>query len=137
MLALAQVTAEDLVYDLGCGDGRIVITAAEQWGARGLGVDLDPERIREAKQRAKQAGIEHLVRFKQQNLLNLKLSPATVVALYLLPGSNLRLRDKLRSELAPGSRIVTHSFDMGDWPPSQVTQVSDVINTYPIYLWQL
>ncbi len=137
MLKLARVSADDRVYDLGCGDGRIVIAAAQQYGAHGLGVDLDPDRIHEAKQQARQLGVADRVRFRQQDLLSLNLAPATVVALYLLPNSHLRLRDKLRAELAPGSRIVTHSFDLGDWAPSQTGQVSDVINTYPVYLWEI
>lgn len=137
MLQLAQVGSEDLLYDLGCGDGRIVIRAAEGYGAKGLGVDLDPERIREAKQQAKARGVTDRVQFKRLDLLKLDLSPATVVTLYLLPDTQLQIRKKLRQELQPGARIVSHSFDLGDWQPTGTAQASDVINIYPIYLWQV
>jgi len=137
MLELGQVTAEDCVYDLGCGDGRMLLTAAQRRGVRGLGVDIDPERIKEANAAAHQLGLLSQVRFQQQDLLTLDLSPATVVMFYLLPQSNLKLRQKLQRELAPGSCILTHSFDMGDWPPTGTAQVSDVINTYNIYLWRV
>ncbi|MEB3359306.1 MAG: class I SAM-dependent methyltransferase [Synechococcales bacterium] len=137
MLELGQVTAADCVYDLGCGDGRMLLTAAQQRGVGGLGVDIDPERIQEANAAARELGLSPQIRFQQQDLLSLDLSPATVVMFYLLPQSNLRLRQKLQTELAPGSRILTHSFDMGDWPPTRTAQVSDVINTYNIYLWQV
>lgn len=137
MLELGQVTEADCVYDLGCGDGRILITAAKQYGAKGIGVDLDPDRVQDATNAARQLGLVPRIRFKQQDLLKVDLSPATVVTFYLLPESNLRLRQKLQTELASGSRIITHSFDMGDWPPTRTTQVSDVINTYNIYLWEI
>ena len=137
MLNLGQVTETDCLYDLGCGDGRILITAAQRYGVKGIGVDLDPERIQEANNAARQRGLIPQIRFKCQDLLNVDLSSATVVTFYLLPESNLRLRQKLQKELAPGSRIITHSFDMGDWLPTRTTQVSDVINTYNIYLWEI
>ncbi|MFT0812234.1 SAM-dependent methyltransferase [Synechococcus sp. OH20] len=137
MLDLAQVGREDVLYDLGCGDGRILIRAAQRFGTRGVGVDIDPERILEAQQRAQEAQVQDRVIFLQQDLLNLDLAPATVVSCYLLPRSHLLIRDKLRSQLRPGARLVTHSFDMGDWPPTATTTVSDVINTYTIYLWQI
>ncbi len=137
MLQLGQVSEQDQLYDLGCGDGRIVITAAELYGARGLGVDLDPERIQEARQQARARGVADQVRFKVMDLQKLDLSPATVVTLYLLPETQLQIRDKLRRELHPGARILTHSFHLGDWLPTATTQVSDVINTYSIYLWQI
>ncbi len=137
MLEIAQVRSSDCVYDLGCGDGRILIRAAQHRGVRGLGVDLDPERIQEARRSARELDLVPQIAFKQQDLLTLDLSPASVVIFFLLPESNLKLRAKLHQELRPGSRIVTHSFDMGDWVPTEVTHVSDVINTYPIYLWQI
>lgn len=137
MLEAAKVTEADYVYDLGCGDGRIVLTAAQRYGARGLGVDIDAARIKEAKAAARERGLVPQVRFKHQDLMSVDLSSATVVTLYLLPDSNLRIRQKLQAELQPGSRIITHSFDMGDWQPTRTTQVSDVINTYTIYVWDV
>ena len=104
MLALANVTASDVVYDLGCGDGRIVVTAAKKFGARGIGVDFDPERIKESQANAKAAGVEHLVTFKLQDAMTVDVSPATVVTLYLLSSSNTKLRPILTRQLKPGSR---------------------------------
>jgi len=115
MLNMAGVTSKDLIYDLGCGDGRIVILAAKERGTRGIGVDLDPERIRESKENAKSAGVTHLVRFYQQNLFDTDIRKATVVMLYLYPEVNIKLRPKLLQELKPGTRIVSHSHTMGDW----------------------
>jgi cyclopropane fatty-acyl-phospholipid synthase-like methyltransferase len=137
MLDAGNVTDQDVLYDLGCGDGRIVMTAAERCGARGLGVDIDGDRIKEAKAIARDRGLVPQVRFKHQDLMSVDVSPATVVTLYLLPDSNLRLKQKLQAELKPGSRIITHSFDMGDWQPTRTAQISDVINTYTIYVWEL
>lgn len=136
MLELGQVTASDCLYDLGCGDGRILLTAAQQRGVTGLGVDIDAERVQEATDAARRLNLSN-IQFKQQDLLTLDLSPASVVTLYLLPQTHLQLRQKLQTELAPGSRIITHSFDMGDWQPTHMAQVSDVINTYNIYVWEL
>lgn len=137
MLELGQVTDQDYLYDLGCGDGRIVITAAQTKGCRGLGVDIDPTRIEEARQWAENWSLSQRVSFKQQDLLTLDLSKATVVTLYLLPATNLQIRDKLQQELTPGSRVLSHSFDMGDWTPTKTNYVSDVINTYPIFMWEI
>jgi len=137
MLDLGQVTEDDNVYDLGCGDGRILLAAAQQRGAQGLGVDIDAERVKEANDAARHLGLYPRIQFKQQDLLTLDLSPATIVVLYLLPKSNLQLRQKLQTELSPGARIITHSFDMGDWQPTRTTQVADVINTYNIYVWNV
>jgi ribosomal protein L11 methylase PrmA len=106
MLELAKVGPSDVVYDLGSGDGRIVITAAKQYGARGIGVDIDPDRVREARQNAKAAGVADRVQFKEGDLFNTDLSEATVVTLYLLPEVNMRLRPKLFRELKPGTRVV-------------------------------
>jgi SAM-dependent methyltransferase len=123
MLNMAGVTSKDLIYDLGCGDGRIVIMAAKERGARGIGVDLDPERIRESRENAKAAGITHLIRFFEQNLFDTDISQATVVMLYLYPEVNLKLRPKLLRELKPGTRIVSHSHTMGDWTDDATKKV--------------
>ena len=137
MLELAEVTAEDVLYDLGCGDGRIVLAAAQQYGARGVGIDIDPNCIRTARDRAKSLDLGHLVTFTQQDLMAADISAASVVTLYLLPTTNLKLQQKLRSQLSPGTRILSHSFDMGGWPPDATSSAADAINTYPIYLWRI
>ena len=136
MLALAQVTKDDVVYDLGCGDGRIVITAARQFGARGVGVDIDPQRISESEANAKAAGVEGLVSFKLQDAMTVDVSPATVVTLYLLSASNLKLRPILTKQLRPGARIVSHAFTMGDWRPVKTDEFTDGNGTMrTLYLW--
>ena len=117
MLRMANVSREDLVYDLGSGDGRIVIAAAKNHGARGVGIDIDPNRIREANQNAHAAGVTDRVRFVRGDLFEADLRDATVVTLYLLPAVNVRLRPKLLAELAPGTPVVSHDFDMGEWEP--------------------
>jgi SAM-dependent methyltransferase len=137
MLELAQVTKNDVVYDLGCGDGRIPITAAKKYGARGVGVDIDPERIAESNANAKIAGVEKLVSFRLQDAMAVDLSPATVVTLYLLSSSNMRLRPLLTKQLRPGSRIVSHAFSMGDWQPEKVDSFEDDTGmTRTLYLWR-
>lgn len=133
MLKLAKVGPNDLVYDLGSGDGRIVITAAKELGARGVGVDIDPERIADGRENAKRAGVQNRVKFIESDLFKVDLRPATVVTLYLLPDVNLRLRPKLLAELRPGTPVVSHSFDMGDWEP----EVSQTVNGSTIYLWHI
>ncbi len=125
MLTLAGVTKSDVVIDLGCGDGRIPITAARTYGARGIGVDIDPQRIAEANANAKAAGVEHLVTFRLQDAMTTDVSSASVVTTYLLTASNLKLRPLLTKQLKPGSRIVTHSFGMGDWTPEKVDSFTD------------
>lgn len=125
MLTLAEVTKSDVVYDLGCGDGRIPITAAKKYGVRGVGVDIDPQRIAEANANAKAAGVEHLVTFKLQDAMTTDVSGASIVTTYLLTASNLKLRPLLTSQLKPGSRIVTHSFGMGDWTPEKADSFTD------------
>lgn len=125
MLVLAGVTESDFVVDLGCGDGRIPITAARKYGARGLGVDIDPDRIAEANANAKAAKVEHLVTFLLQDALKTDVSKATVVTLYLLSASNLRLRPILTRQLQPGARIVAHNFSLGDWTPDKVDTFTD------------
>jgi SAM-dependent methyltransferase len=136
MLQLAQVTSKDVVYDLGCGDGRIVITAAKEYGAHGVGVDIDPERIKESNANAKAAGVENLVTFRLEDAMKADVSPATVVTLYLLTSSNLQLRPMLTRQLKPGARIVSHAFMMGDWEPEKTEQVPDESGfTRTLYLW--
>ena len=131
MLQLANVTNEDLVYDLGSGDGRIVIAAAQKRGARGIGIDIDPQRVREARENAQRAGVSDRVEFRQQDLFQTDFSDATVVTLYLLPRLNRQLRPRLLSQLKPGTRIVSHAFDMGDWKPEKVVQVDG----RTVYYW--
>jgi SAM-dependent methyltransferase len=131
MLKLAGVKNTDIVYDLGCGDGRIVVRAAKNHGARGVGVDIDPARIQQARENAKRNDVENLVRFEENDLFEADIHEATVVTLYLLPSVNVRLRPKLLRDLKPGTRIVSHSFDMGDWKPEKEEQVDGAT----IYLW--
>jgi len=133
MLKLAQVKSTDTVYDLGCGDGRIVIMAAEKFGAKGVGVDINPERIKEANENAQKAGVTKQVKFVEDNLFNADIHSATVVTLYLLPDVNMRLRPKLLKELKPGTRVVSHSFDMGDWKPDKQIDVDGST----LYLWTI
>jgi SAM-dependent methyltransferase len=131
MLKMAKVTASDTVYDLGCGDGRIVITAAKQSGAHGVGIDIDPARIREARANAAAAGVGDKVTFLEQDLFQTDISRATVLTLYLLPSLNRRLIPKIMKELKPGTRIVSHAFDMGDWAPEQHLEVDG----RHVYFW--
>jgi cyclopropane fatty-acyl-phospholipid synthase-like methyltransferase len=134
MLKLAGVTSSDVVYDLGCGDGRIPITAAQKLGARGVGIDIDPKRIEEANENAKAAGVTDKVRFLNQDLFASDFTEATVVTLYLLPSLNEKLMPKLKAELKPGTRVVSHAFDMGSsWPPDKREEVDGKT----IYLWTI
>jgi len=134
MLKLAGVTSSDVVYDLGCGDGRIPITAAQKLGARGVGIDIDPKRIEEANENAKAAGVTDKVRFLNQDLFASDFKDATVVTLYLLPSLNEKLMPKLKAELKPGTRVVSHAFDMGtSWPPDKREEVDGKT----IYLWTI
>jgi SAM-dependent methyltransferase len=136
MLELAKVGPKDLVYDLGCGDGRIVIAAAQKYGARGVGVDIDPARIYEAEINAKRAGVDRLVTFKLQDALKTDVSDATVVTLYMLSAINVKLRPILTQQLRRGARIVSHSFAMGDWEPEYVDTFRDAAGTTrTLYLW--
>jgi ubiquinone/menaquinone biosynthesis C-methylase UbiE len=141
MLKLARVKKTDVVYDLGCGDGRIVIAAAKLYGARGVGIDIDPVLIRKARDNAKYSGVGDLVRFEENDLFDANLSDATVVTLYLLTTINMKLRPKLQRELRPGVRIVSNTFDMGeDWKPNKVVVVdpNGVNNPYlnpKLFLW--
>lgn len=133
MLKLADVKKGDVMYDLGSGDGRLVITAAKQYGVKGTGIDIDPQRIREANENAKKEGVDGQVRFLNQDLFESNFSDATVITLYLLPGINLKLRPKLWKELKPGTRIVSHSFDMGDWAPQKKIDVDGRV----LYFWTI
>ena len=134
MLALAKVTSSDVVYDLGSGDGRIPITAAKKYGAHAVGIDIDPKRIEEATENAKLAGVTDKVKFLNQDLFTTDISEATVVTLYLLPSLNLKLMPKLKGELKPGTRVVSHAFDMGnEWPPEQKLEVDG----RTIYYWTI
>jgi len=134
MLALGEVGPGDVLYDLGSGDGRIPIEAAKRFGIRAVGVEIDPERLREANANARAAGVTDLVSFRRQDLFRTDVREATVVTLYLLPDLNLRLRPRLLTELRPGARVVSHAFDMGDWTPEKVVDVGDGDR---IYLWRI
>jgi tRNA G37 N-methylase Trm5 len=131
MLEMARVGPNDVVYDIGSGDGRILITAARKYGARGVGIELNPERIREAQENARAAGVAERVEFRQEDLFQADFSEATVVTLYLLSSINLHLRPRLLKELKPGTRIVSHAFDMGDWKPD----ATDDVKGRRIYYW--
>ena len=153
MLRIANVSKDDLLYDLGCGDGRIVITAAKMYGCRGVGIDIDPERIRESQENAIKAGVSDRVQFFQMDLFEAEIREASVVTLYLLSGVNLRLRPKLFRDLSPGSRVVSHEFSMGKWEPDATSsvkaenyrdpylfnywdeQIDDYWRTHKVYLW--
>ena len=139
MLKLADVKKGDVVYDLGCGDGRIVIAAARNFGARGVGIDIDPVRIGEAKENARKAGVTDMVRFEQNDLFQADIHEASVVTLFLLSAVNQRLRPKLMAELKPGTRIVSNTFGMGDWRPDKEATVGKPGDgsywSHQLYLW--
>ena len=138
MLELAQVSHGDLLYDLGSGDGRIVITAARRYGARAVGFEIDPALVTHSKRNIKEAGVEALAEIREQDIRTADLSPASVVTMYLYPGANLRLRAAIMHQLKPGSRVVSHNFSMGDWKPDRVDQMTDsagLVRT--IYLWRI
>ena len=140
MLKLAGVTRNDVLYDLGCGDGRIVIAAAKMYGARGVGIDINPERIAEAKENARKAGVENLVRFEENDLFQADIHEATVVTLFLLNSVNLKLRPKLLADLRPGTPIVSNTFDMGDWKPEREVTLEgndDEFLSRNLYLWKI
>lgn len=131
MLRLANVRRGDVLYDLGCGDGRIVVTAARDYGARGIGIDIDPERVREANDNVRANKVGDRVQIRQADLFETDFRDATVVTLYLLPELNLKLRAKLLRELRPGARIVSHQFDMGEWLPDKTLE----IGARRVYFW--
>lgn len=133
MLKLAGVTSKDFVIDLGCGDGRIVVAAVKDFGARGLGYDLNPERIKEAKENAKNAGVDGKAQFLEKNIFDAEIKDATVVTMYLLPSVNEKLKPRLLKELKPGTRLVSHAFLMGDWKPEKEIDV----NGRKVYFWTI
>ena len=133
MLKLADVKKGDVLYDLGSGDGRIPVAAAKKFGIRAVGIDIDPQRIEEAKENARKNGVAKLVEFRNEDLFKTRFSEATVVTLYLLPDLNVKLRPRLWAELKPGTRIVSHQFDMGTWPPERKLE----LNGRTIYLWRV
>jgi ribosomal protein L11 methylase PrmA len=135
MLKLAKVGGRDVVYDLGSGDGRIVITAARQYGTRGVGYDIDPDRIKEARANADKAGVSDRVTFLQEDIFTANIRPASVVTLYLLPDVNLKLKPKLLRDLRPGTRVVSHNYDMGDWKPEKVVKLMVSGTEHTIYFW--
>jgi len=133
MLKMAGVHKGDVVYDLGSGDGRIVVTAAKEYGAKGVGIDINPKRIAEANANAQQAGVTDLVTFRNEDLFEADIHEASVVTLYLLTSLNLKLRPKLWHDLKPGTRVVSQTFDMGDWKPEK----EDEVEGHTIYLWRI
>jgi SAM-dependent methyltransferase len=135
MLRMANVTKNDILYDLGCGDGRIVITAAQVYGTRGVGIDIDPERIAESKENAAKANVTDLVKFIEQDLFQADFHEATVVSLYLLTSVNLRLRPRLLDQLRPGTRLVSHNYAMDTWKPDDSSIVMVNEQTHNVYLW--
>ena len=134
MLKLASVRQSDVLYDLGSGDGRIPVTAAKQYGIRAYGIDIDPQRIQEANENARKAGVTNLVQFRREDLFKANFKEATVVTLYLLPELNVKLRPRLLAELKPGTRVVSHQFDMGTWKPDKKVELSA---GRTIYLWTI
>ncbi|HYW10161.1 MAG TPA: class I SAM-dependent methyltransferase [Longimicrobium sp.] len=139
MLSLARPTRNDVLYDLGSGDGRIVIEAARRFGTRGVGVDLNPTRVEEARANARVAGVRNRVSFRQQDLFETDLRAASIVTLYLLPRVNLELRPKMFEQLRPGTRVVSHAFDMGDWKPDTVVvvKVNQGLGRATVYAWTI
>lgn len=135
MLQLAGVGPNDVVYDLGSGDGRLVIAAARDFRARGVGIEIDPKLVAQSREHARRAGVEPRVTFLEQDLFQADLSAATVVTIYLTREVNLRLRPKLERELSPGTRVVSFNFDMGDWEPASMLRVDINGRTTPVYLW--
>ena len=133
LLELAEVGPRDVVYDLGSGDGRIPITAAKEFGARGVGIEIDPALVAQAQANAHEAGVADKVEFRLANMYQADVRSATVVTLFLHPGPNLKLREKLRSDLQPGSRVVSYVWDMGGWTPTEVRRV----NKHRIFLWRI
>lgn len=135
MLRMAEISKDDIVYDLGCGDGRLVITAAKQYGARGVGIDIDPQRIAESKENASKAGVTGRVKFFVGDLFEADFHEATAVTLYLLPELNVKLRPTLMKQLKPGTPVVSHDFDMGDWEPDEKKVVTGATRDHTVYKW--
>jgi SAM-dependent methyltransferase len=138
MLELAEVKKGDVVYDLGSGDGRIVVTAAKKYGVKAIGFEIDPERIRESHENIRKAGVGHLVEIRLQDIRTVDLSPASVLTMYLLPEVNLMLRPNIWSQMKAGSRVVSHDFDMGDWKPLKTVELKDSSTWgHTLYLWRV
>ena len=135
MLAMGEVATDDVLYDLGCGDGRIVITAAQRFGTRGVGIDINPDRIKESNRNARNAEVTDTVSFLNQNLFESDISEASVVTLYLLPAINLKLRPILFEQLKPGTRVVSHNYHMGEWDADAFKEVPSEYNTHYVYYW--
>jgi SAM-dependent methyltransferase len=138
MLELAEVRNGDVVYDLGSGDGRIVITAARRYGVKAVGFEIDPTLVKASRDNIKEAGLEHLVEIREEDIRNVDLSPASVLTLYLYPTANLRLRSAIVRQLRPGSRVVSHQFTMGTWKPDRIDRLTDstgILRT--LYLWRI
>lgn len=138
MLELAEVRNSDVVYDLGSGDGRIVITAASRYGVKAIGFEIDPSLVKTARDNIKAAGVEHLTEIREEDIRNVNLSPASVLTLYLYPTANLRLRSAILRQLKPGSRVVSHQFTMGTWKPDRIDQITDSTGLLrTLYLWRI
>jgi SAM-dependent methyltransferase len=138
MLELAEVSQSDLIYDLGSGDGRIVITAARRYGARAIGFEIDPLLVTHSQRRIKEAGLEDLAEIREQDIRTVDLSPASVVTIYLYPRANLRLRAAIIQQLKPGSRVVSHFFGMDEWKPDRLEQLTDSAGLFrTVYLWRI
>ncbi len=138
MLELAEVKKGDVVYDLGSGDGRIIIRAAKKYGVRGVGIEIDADLVRRSEAKAKEEGLEHLAEFREQDALTVDVSAATVVTLYMLPEFNAKLRPILWKQLKPGSRVVSHDFPIEGWPPIRVERIrGGLLHDHTIYLWKI
>ncbi|MBI2090959.1 MAG: class I SAM-dependent methyltransferase [Deltaproteobacteria bacterium] len=144
MLELAEVNERDTVYDLGSGDGRIVIRAAKRYGARGVGIEMDAELVERSRKKAREEGVSHLVEFRLEDALKVDVSPATVVTLYMLPWFNEKLRPNLQQQLRPGARVVAHDFDIEGWPPTKVVELPEIeikkggaVHRHKVYLWRI
>jgi len=138
MLELAEVKKGDVVYDLGSGDGRIVVTAAKKYGVKAIGFEIDPQRIKESHENIKKAGVENLVEIRQQDIRTVDLSQASVLTMYLLPEVNLMIRPNIWKQMKPGSRVVSHDFDMGDWKPLKTEHIKDDSSwDHTLYLWHV
>lgn len=137
MLKMAEVKGDDLLYDLGSGDGRIPITAAKRWGTRGVGIDLDPVRIKEANENARKAGVTDKVKFIEGDIFKENFSEATVLTLYLLPDVNMKLRPQIL-QMKPGTRVVSHNYDMGDWEPEKTKTIKTPDGSqHYVYFWRV
>ncbi|HKY07439.1 MAG TPA: class I SAM-dependent methyltransferase [Candidatus Binatia bacterium] len=138
MLEIAEVRPGDVVYDLGSGDGRIVITAAARYGVKAVGFEISPNLVKRSRDNVKEAGLEHLVDIREEDIRTVDLSPASVVTLYLYPSANLRLRSMIMDQLKPGSRVVSHQFTMGNWKADRVEQITDSTGiSRTLYLWRI